>query len=153
MRPVPKIAPEALAGSGGTVHNIPAGDAMNKTVMTVADATDIHWSDIDQAINAEDIVVLVDCREHGCMAEGTPHLLGWGDLVQHKAFVASEDGQRVEVIKFAECDEVPASESHWYVAGWIEDDEFKLTPERVATFVANYNSAAALAAELNGEAR
>ncbi|WP_416264217.1 hypothetical protein ACNANV_16215 [Curtobacterium flaccumfaciens pv. flaccumfaciens] len=141
-----KIAPEAGQGFEGTIHNIPAGDTMNKTVLTVADAYDIHWREIDS-----DAIVLVPCNEPGCYIYGTPHLLKWGDLLQHKAFVASATDVRVEVAKFAASEEVPEAESHWYVSGFLCDDDIRLTPERVAFFTAHYNSAVALAAELNGE--
>ncbi|PYY49010.1 hypothetical protein DEJ03_00260 [Curtobacterium sp. MCLR17_043] len=119
---------------------------MNKTVLTLADAHDIHWHDI-----ASDAVVLVPCDEPGCYIYGTPHLLKWGDLLQHKAFVASATDVRVEVAKFAASEDVPEAESHWYVSGFLCDDDISLSPERVAFFTAHYNSAVALAAELNGE--
>lgn len=115
-------------------------------VLSIADATDIHWREIDSTS-----IVLVDCREVGCMLYGTPHLLHWGDMLQHTASVVSEQDTRVEVVKFAASDEVPEAESHWYVAGYLCDDDVRLTPERVAFFSAHYNSAMALAAELNGE--
>lgn len=115
-------------------------------VISVADATDIHWRDIDNTA-----IVLVDCHEPGCLMYGTPHLLHWGDMLQHTACVATAQDTRVEVIKYAACDEIPQAESHWYVAGYLCDDDARLTPERVAFFNAHYNSAVALAAELNGE--
>ncbi|WP_418515935.1 hypothetical protein ACNUCX_16120 [Curtobacterium flaccumfaciens pv. flaccumfaciens] len=148
LQPTTKIAPEAGQGFEGTIHNIPAGDTMNKSVLTVADAHDIHWHDIES-----DTVVLVPCDEPGCYIYGTPHLLKWGDLLQHKAFVASATDVRVEVAKFAASDDVPEAESHWYVSGFLCDDDIRLTPERVAFFTAHYNNAVALAAELNGESR
>jgi len=148
LQPTTKIAPEAGQGFEGTIHNIPAGDTMNKSVLTVADAHDIHWHDIES-----DTVVLVPCDEPGCYIYGTPHLLKWGDLLQHKAFVAGATDVRVEVAKFAASDDVPEAESHWYVSGFLCDDDIRLTPERVAFFTAHYNSAVALAAELNGESR
>lgn len=132
----------------GTIHNIPAGDTMNKTIMTVADAHDIHWHDLDKAS-----VVLVPCAERGCYMEGTPHLLTWGDMLQHKASVVTAPDTRVEVVKFAASEEVPEVESYWYVAGWLDDSDTRLTPERVAFFTAHYNSAVALAAELNEGAK
>ncbi len=116
-------------------------------VITMADATDIHWRDI-----ATTAIVLVDCAEPGCMLYGTPHLLHWGDMLQHTASVVSGQDTRVEVIKYAACDEIPQAESHWYVAGYVCDDDIRLTPERVTFFTAHYNSAVALADELNGQA-
>jgi len=147
MQAPTKKAPDQSCNSvEGTIHNIPAGDTMNKTILTVQAATDIHWHDIES-----DTVVLVPCNEPGCYIYGTPHLLKWGDLLQHKAFVASATDVRVEVAKFAASEEVPEAESHWYVSGFLCDDDIRLTPERVAFFTAHYNSAVALAAELNGE--
>jgi hypothetical protein len=116
-------------------------------VLSIAEATDIHWHDIDHTV-----VVLVQCQERGCMLYGTPHLLGWGDMLQHVAFEVAEQDTRVEVIKYAASEEIPEAESYWYVAGFLCDDDARLTPERVQFFNAHYNSAIALAAELNGDA-
>ncbi|PZF61882.1 hypothetical protein DEJ33_15730 [Curtobacterium sp. MCPF17_047] len=140
-----KKAPDQSGNSvEGTIHNIPAGDTMNKTIVTVADARDIHWHDIDSSA-----VVLVPCTEAGCYSYGTPHLLTWGDLLQHKASVVTAQDTRIEVIKYAASEEIPEAESNWYVAGFLVDDDVPLTPERLAFFIAHYNSAVALAAELN----
>ncbi|TCK63618.1 hypothetical protein [Curtobacterium sp. PhB136] len=116
-------------------------------VFSVAEATDIHWHDIDQ-----DAIILVDCHENGCLLNGTPHMLTWGDLLQHKAFTVSDRDTLVEVIKYAASEEIPEAESCWIVAGYLCDDDTPLTPARVASFNANYNSAVALASELNEDA-
>lgn len=145
-----KNGPEVLEHLEANAHNTPAGDLMNTqntTVLTVQNATDIHWHDVDKQA-----VVLVDCREHGCMLNGTPHLLSWGDMLLHKASVLSEGGLLVEVVKFAACDEVPIAESKWYVAGWLEDDDYPLTPQRVATFTDAYYAGVTLADQLNAKA-
>lgn len=124
---------------------------MNKnhaTALTVEHASDIHWRDL-----AREAVVLVPCNEPGCYAYETPHVLTWGDLLMHRASVVTAPDTCVEVVKFAASEEVPEAESYWYVAGWLDDSDTRLTPARVAFFTAHYNSAEALAAELNGEAR
>lgn len=148
MRDSTKKAPDQSCNSvEGTVHNIPAGDTMNKTVLTVTDARDIHWREVQNTS-----VVLVECNEPGCLLLGTPHLLAWGDMLEHTASETTAPDMRIAVIKFAASEEVPEAESHWYVSGFLCDDDTTLTPDRVAFFTAHYNSAAALAAELNGDA-
>ena len=149
MTPDNKSAPDLSCNSvEGTIHNIPAGDTMNKTVLNVADARDIRWHEIEG-----DAIVLVPCNEPGCYIFGTPHLLTWGDLLQHRASEVTAQDTRVEVIKYAASHDVPEAESYWYVAGFLCDDDIRLTPERLAFFTAHYNSAVALAAELNEESR
>lgn len=114
-------------------------------VVSIAEATDIHWHDIENTA-----IVLVQCKEHGCLLYGTPHLLNWGDLLLHTAYSVSDRDLRVEVIKYAASEEIPEVESYWYVAGFLCDDDVRLTPDRVGFFAAHYNSAVSLAAELNG---
>lgn len=113
-------------------------------VVSITEAADIHWHEIDKTAT-----VLVQCQEHGCLLYGTPHLLEWGDMLLHTAFAVSDRDLRVEVIKYAASEEIPAVESYWYVAGFLCDDDVRLTPDRVGFFAANYNSAVSLAAELN----
>lgn len=135
--------------SEGTVHINLEEDQMNTknaTALNVKRATDIHWHDLGR-----EVVVLVPCDEPGCYSFGTPHVLTWGDMLMHRASEVTAPDTHVEVVKFAASEEVPEAESYWYVAGWLDDSDTRLTPERVAFFTAHYNSAVALAAELNGE--
>jgi hypothetical protein len=136
----------SYSSSQGVIHNIPAGDTMNKTLVTVAEPSDIHWERL-----SVDTVVRIECHEQGCYMFGSQHALAWGDAPRHTAFIATnEPDVRIEVTKFSVCNEVPAEESgRWTVSGFLTDGTSELTPERVAYFNAHYNSAVALAAELN----
>lgn len=118
----------------------------NVIEVTTAEFTALDWKRTPQGS-----ILLVQCDEPGCVAFESPHILEWGDLLKHTAFVASKEDVSVEVIKISHCREVPLAEADWYVSGMLTDDIRRLTPERVAYFTANYNSAVALAAELNGE--
>ncbi|WP_181440349.1 hypothetical protein [Curtobacterium sp. MCLR17_042] len=115
--------------------------------LTTAEFTELDWKKVSSPV-----IVLVTCTEAGCYGFGTQHVLEWGDLLKHTAYIASNEADvRIEVSKISHCREIPVAEADWYVTGFLIDDTKRLTPERVAFFTAHYNSAVALAAELNGE--
>ncbi|MFJ3319363.1 hypothetical protein [Curtobacterium sp. NPDC086286] len=90
------------------------------------------------------------CDEPACLKHGTVHVIEWGETPSHTAFEWSRDKEcLVEVMKY------PGSHDErdrkWFVTGFILDDYVRLGPERISAFMAHYNSAASLVAELNGE--
>jgi hypothetical protein len=98
--------------------------------------------------SSPDVAFTAPCDESHCTMAGRVHVLCWGDIPNHKAFSWSSDpGCLVEVVRYP----LETDSSAWSVEGFLHDDDRPLTPDRVKAFMANYNSAVALAAELNGE--
>lgn len=101
--------------------------------------------------SSADVSYTQACDEPACAKYGSVHVIDWGETPSHTAFEWSSDKEcLVEVLKY------PGSHDErdrkWFVTGFILDDYLRLGPDRVAAFMAHYNSAAALVAELNGEA-
>lgn len=98
--------------------------------------------------SSPDVAYTALCEEPNCLCAGTDHTIDWGGAPNHKAFSWSSDfGCLVEVVKYMVTSD--ESSSLWRVEGFLTDDDMPLTSERVHAFTVHYNSAAALAAELN----
>ncbi|WIB16676.1 helix-turn-helix transcriptional regulator [Curtobacterium sp. MCPF17_050] len=114
------------------------------------DAADIEWHELPS-----DVTVALTCNIPGCQKYRSEHVLNWGESVHHTAFAWRSDEQcQVSVDYYEGVDNThPLEANTWAVNGLLGDDDGPLTPARVSAFLANYNSAACLAAELNaGEA-
>lgn len=131
-----KKAPEAGQGSEGSDQNPYEKErAMkNATPSTVLITTDT-----------------VTCTLRGCVDYGGKHEVDPGEGPHHVAFEWKRDMQSQVGVDYYEdiADTHPLESDRWVVNGVLSDDEKPLTPERVSEWMANYNSAVCLAAELN----
>lgn len=120
------------------------------TIM-VHEAANIAWRELPRDVSVE-----LDCGIAGCERYGKTHTLTWGDSFHHVAYEWRRDmGCQVTVDYYEDHQsDVSSLEANaWRVNGILSDDEKPLTPELVSEWMANYNSAVCLAAELNaGEA-
>ena len=100
--------------------------------------------------SSPDVAYTASCDEPHCTSAGSVHVLDWGGAPNHKAFSwSSESGCLVEVVRYTLAGD--AAPNGWCVEGFLTDDDLPLSPDRVNSFMAHYNSAVSLAAELNGE--
>ncbi|MFJ3035578.1 helix-turn-helix domain-containing protein [Curtobacterium pusillum] len=95
----------------------------------------------------------VTCTLQGCVDFGGKHEVDLGEGPHHVAFEWKRDMQSQVNVDYYEgiADTHPLEADQWVVNGVLSDDEKPLTPERVTEWVANYNSAVCLAAELNAQ--
>lgn len=85
--------------------------------------------------------VIVACGVYGCMDYGGTHETDWNEEPLHVAF-AWKENMHCQV-------NVDLEPDGWSVSGILSDDDGPLVPKTVTAWMANYNSAACLAAELN----
>lgn len=98
--------------------------------------------------SSPDVTYTAPCDETHCENAGGAHVLDWGGVLNHKAFSWSSDSScLVEVVRYPLAEDLNLH--RWMVEGFIHDDDVPLSPGRVSAFAAHYNSATALAAELN----
>ncbi|WP_152427344.1 helix-turn-helix transcriptional regulator [Curtobacterium flaccumfaciens] len=111
----------------------------------VHEAADIEWHEIPR-----DATVVLPCSIAGCSSHRGEHILKWGDSFHHTAFEWREDMEcQVSVDYYEHVEDDSPEANAWRVNGLLGDDDKPLTPERVSAWMANYNSAVCLAAELN----
>lgn len=93
----------------------------------------------------------VTCTLRGCVDYGGEHEVHFGEGPHHVAFEWKRDMQSQVNVDYYEgiADTHPLESDKWTVNGILSDDTQPLTAERVSEWMANYNSAVCLAAELN----
>ncbi|WP_420368592.1 helix-turn-helix domain-containing protein [Curtobacterium sp. L1-20] len=123
-----KNAPEAGQGYGGSDQNPYQEEQIvkNATPSSVLTATDT-----------------VRCNLQGCVSFNEAHDTNLGEEPLHTAF-EWRLGMHCQV-------SVDFEAGEWVISGVLSDDDQQLVPEAVTAWMANYNSAVCLAAELNAQ--